>query len=189
MKKQIITSILGLALMIGIISLVSAETHYVGDTFEIPTDFEIVNCSVTNSTYGIDGLDLNWSGKNIIISTSPYSYPDNFSISCWVIKGRDVVEKHYSSGGGSCYYDTNYDWECGSWGSCVNGEQTRTCKEYNNCHSTYGKPNETQSCVDGVIDEINQTDLNQTGDVILDEPEKVGFWRRFWEWLKGLVGK
>ncbi len=96
MKKQIII-ILGLALMIGMISLVSAEIHYVGDSFEIPTDFEIVNCSVINSTHGIDGLDLNWSGKNILISTSPYSYPDNFTISCWVIKGKDIIEETYSS--------------------------------------------------------------------------------------------
>jgi len=188
MKKTIIT-ILGLALMIGIISLVSAEIHYVGDTFEIPTDFEIINCSVTNSTYGIEGLDLNWSGKNIIVSTSPYSSPNNLMINCWVIKGRNVVEKHYSSGGGgSCSYDLNYDWECSEWGACVNENQTRTCNEYNNCHGTYGKPVEIRSCIDGVID-LDPIDTNTTTDIIDPETEHIGFWRRFWNWFKGWFGR
>ena len=33
-----------------------AETIYSGDTIEIPTGLEIVNCSVINSTYDLEGL-------------------------------------------------------------------------------------------------------------------------------------
>ena len=49
----------------------------------------------------------------------------------------------------------------------MNENQTRTCNEYNNCHSTYGKPNEIQSCISDVID----LDINQTIDTPIDEPE------------------
>ena len=80
MNKQI-TIILTIGMLLSMMGLVWAETYYVGDSFEIPTDFEIVNCSATDGTYGTDGLDLNWSGKNILISTSPYSLFKNFSLS------------------------------------------------------------------------------------------------------------
>jgi hypothetical protein len=53
-----------------------------------------------------------------------------------------------SSGGsgGSCTYNKNYDWDCSKWSECVGGSQTRTCNSYNNCKSTYGKPELTRSC-------------------------------------------
>ena len=172
--------------MIGMIILVSAEIHYVGDSFEIPTDYEIVNCSVINSTYGEDGLDLNWSGKNILISTSPYSHPDSFSISCWVIKGQEVTEQHYSSGGGSsCSYNTNYDWQCGSWTSCMNGTQTRICNERNNCGSIYGRPKVINNCSEVVIVDNNDTIID---DVVIED-EDLSLWTRFWNWFKGLFGR
>lgn len=86
-------------------TIVSAISFYAGDTIEIPIDYEIVNCSVTNSTYDLEGLNLSWEEKNIIISTSPYYKSDNLTISCWVIKGKEIVEVsppvHYSFGGGS----------------------------------------------------------------------------------------
>lgn len=87
------------------ITLVSAISFYSGETIEIPLDYEIVNCSVTNSTYNLEGLNLSWKENNIIISTSPYYKSDNLTISCLVIKGKEIVEitppVHYSFGGGS----------------------------------------------------------------------------------------
>ena len=37
-------------------------------------------------------------------------------------------------------------WSCGSWSSCTNNLQTRTCTDSNNCGVTTGKPVESQSC-------------------------------------------
>lgn len=52
-----------------------------------------------------------------------------------------------SSGGGSgCSYNEFYDWECSEWDDCVNGKQTRTCKEKNNCGTTYKRPDVERSC-------------------------------------------
>lgn len=51
-------------------------------------------------------------------------------------------------------YDANYqcseicipDWQCGPWGSCVSGQQTRTCTDVRNCGTEEGRPTTTQSC-------------------------------------------
>ena len=181
MKKTTIT-ILTIGMLLSMIGLALAETYYAGDNFEIPTDYEIVNCSVIDSTYDLEGLNLNWSGKKIIISTSPYYYPDNLTISCWVIKYGEEVEQHYSSGGYSCSYNPNYDWKCGSWTDCINGIQTRTCNTYNNCGGTYGRPDVTNNCSDKIILDVN--------DTIIDDPiivdDDLSWWDKFVNWLKRL---
>lgn len=185
MNKQI-TIILTIGMLLSMIGLAWAETYYVGDTFKINAGFEIVNCSVTNSTYDLEGLDLNWSGENIIVSTSPYYQPDNLTISCWVIKYGEEVEKHYSSsrGGGSCSYNQNYDWKCGSWTGCINGNQTRICNPRNNCGNTYGRPDVINDCSEVIILDNN--------DTIMDEPiieDELSRWRRFINWLKRLFSR
>jgi len=38
------------------------------------------------------------------------------------------------------------NWICGSWNFCVNGQQTRTCTDSNNCGITTNKPATTQTC-------------------------------------------
>ena len=178
MNKQIIT----ILTIISLITIVSA-TYYSGDTIKIPTGFEIVNCSITNNTYNLTGLNLNWSGENIIVSTVPNYKSDNFTISCWVIKGKNVVEKHYSSGGGSsCSYNPNYDWNCEPWGACINQTQTRICRERNNCGSIYGRPNVVNNCSDVIILDVNDTIIDEP--VIIDEP--LSWWDNFVNWLKGL---
>lgn len=37
-------------------------------------------------------------------------------------------------------------WETGPWGACINGQQTRTVTDSNNCNTNSGKPATTQSC-------------------------------------------
>ncbi len=39
------------------------------------------------------------------------------------------------------------NWSCSAWGSCTNGEQTRSCIDLNNCYNATGKPSEGQSCI------------------------------------------
>ena len=38
------------------------------------------------------------------------------------------------------------DWTCGSWSTCVNGTQARTCTDKNSCGTTTNKPTLSQSC-------------------------------------------
>jgi len=49
-------------------------------------------------------------------------------------------------GGGGCTYNVNFDWKCSDWGECINGTQNRTCQKYNNCGTTYGRPETMQEC-------------------------------------------
>ena len=37
-------------------------------------------------------------------------------------------------------------WDCGAWGLCMNGQQTRTCLETIPCDGIIGKPVESQQC-------------------------------------------
>lgn len=38
------------------------------------------------------------------------------------------------------------NWQCSAFGTCVNGVQTRTCVDSNNCGTNLNKPSEQQSC-------------------------------------------
>jgi hypothetical protein len=38
------------------------------------------------------------------------------------------------------------DWNCTSWSSCINYQQTRTCTDLNTCNTTSDKPTTTRSC-------------------------------------------
>lgn len=38
------------------------------------------------------------------------------------------------------------NWDCGSWSSCYNGQQTRTCTDKNSCGTSVSKPGTVQSC-------------------------------------------
>ncbi|MDI6798764.1 MAG: PGF-pre-PGF domain-containing protein [Candidatus Aenigmarchaeota archaeon] len=38
------------------------------------------------------------------------------------------------------------DWTCTEWSACIEGKQTRTCTDRNNCGTTVNKPAETQTC-------------------------------------------
>ena len=47
-----------------------------------------------------------------------------------------------------CSASCTPNWLCTEWAVCsVNGTQTRTCTDQNNCGTTTGKPEETQSCI------------------------------------------
>jgi len=38
-------------------------------------------------------------------------------------------------------------WSCSDWSACVGAVHTKTCSDLNNCNTTSGKPNLTESCV------------------------------------------
>ncbi|PIN74411.1 hypothetical protein COV20_00085 [Candidatus Woesearchaeota archaeon CG10_big_fil_rev_8_21_14_0_10_45_16] len=43
------------------------------------------------------------------------------------------------------------DWQCSDWSECTDGQQTRSCKDWNFCGSEEGRPTENQACT--VIEE------------------------------------
>ena len=47
------------------------------------------------------------------------------------------------------------DWTCTAFGDCVNGLQTRTCTDRNNCGTTVQKPSESQSCANDCSSQNN----------------------------------
>ncbi len=51
------------------------------------------------------------------------------------------------------------DWNCSSWGECVEGSQERTCTDVNECGEDEGKPEETKSCE--CVSEWNCTDWSE----------------------------
>ncbi len=147
MKQRILKAITTMMFGIILLSFVSAFDYNLtaGETFTQDLGFEIMNCSITNNHSNLDGLNLSWQDTNLTISTVINYKPDNFTIDCWVMKYGEVEElRNY---GGDCTYKKDFDWNCSEWGDCINGIQTRICKEYNNCHTTYGKPVEAQNCL------------------------------------------
>ncbi len=49
-------------------------------------------------------------------------------------------------GGSSPSEDCKGNWKCGEWSKCINGEQTRTCMDLNNCRTFKYKPIEKIEC-------------------------------------------
>lgn len=56
--------------------------------------------------------------------------------------GMDGSQSGGSSGGTTCVEN----WDCGSWSSCYNGQQTRTCTDKNNCGTSVSKPGTLRTC-------------------------------------------
>src|SRR4030042_933097 len=144
MKTQII---LIFPILLLIITFVSA-TYYSGDTMIIPLDFKIVNCSISGNTYNLEGLDLSWEGKNIIISTPPLYQPDTFLVNCLVIKEEEIIELHYPWSGGGSSYTCKENWQCIDWAICINEIQKRTCWDLNKCGTENKRPIEERACTE-----------------------------------------
>jgi len=180
--QELISSIIFTWIIISlVVGLISAETIFAGEELIIPIDYKIINCSVTNSSYNLKGLNLSWYENNIIISTNPLYKPDNLTISCWVIKGKEVIKKDYPNGGsgGHCRIKKDFNWNCSEWSECINETQQRLCKEKNNCGNTYGKPIENRSCLI----------INNGKEIIDIEPsikEKLTWFQKFWNWIKSV---
>jgi len=161
-KRIYIISILSLFLL----NLVSASYNiYPGQDLVIPTEDEIVNCSVINSTYNLEGLNLSWNEKNILISTDINYQPDNLTISCWVIKYGKKVEQTYG-GGGSC----STTWNCSEWSECINGQQTRNCSKITPYCNAPPKPTTSQLC--NIKNETNTEEIS-TEENTNETPEKT----------------
>ena len=157
----IITIILG-------IGLVSAL--YGGETKIINFGFETDNCSIIpNQT---DGINFTFIDNNVIVQPA-INFIGSFNITCYDWLTRE--EQHYSSGGSSCKYKKDFNWNCSAWSNCENLIQTRTCKKFNNCGNAYGKPNLNQSCTiaGGGSTPYNETEVIEE---INPKPQKDKSW-------------
>ena len=146
-------------------------------------------------SWGVEGNSLNMKGFSvdyespiqvnkereipITLSAAYNFFPDSFTIHLYASTEKSE-EKIYKSRGSSCRPNKNFDWNCSEWNECIEGEQTRTCKKYNNCHNAYGKPEEIQNCT---INEINDSNPLDVTDV---DPKKISWWRKFLNWLKSI---
>jgi hypothetical protein len=63
-------------------------------------------------------------------------------------------------------------WTCSAWSACVNGVQTRTCTDTNNCGTTLGRPALSQTCV---ISECTSTSNCQVPEVCYNS--QCGLWQ------------
>jgi hypothetical protein len=57
--------------------------------------------------------------------------------------GTDIGARYAVTPTSSCAEQ----WSCGAWSECVNGSQTRTCYDANNCGTTTSCPARQQACV------------------------------------------
>lgn len=84
--------------------------------------------------------------EGIVCEDSAVECPDGFQASC----------PNSCSGGScsSCQPDCSEhpcieNWVCGGWSDCVEGQQTRTCTDENNCGTEEDRPADIQSCEAG----------------------------------------
>ena len=103
MKKQIVSIIIGIFL----ISLASALTYNItageSTSFMIPEEYGYY--SIVGNSTPID-LNITQEGLNITITPNKYSQSDTFSI-IFFNKEKEVIH-HYSSGGSTTKYKTEY---------------------------------------------------------------------------------
>ncbi|MEM2478869.1 MAG: Ig-like domain-containing protein, partial [Candidatus Pacearchaeota archaeon] len=133
---------------------------------------------------------VNGETSNVnLVNGSYYEFNKTFTRTgsyMWIVKCYDLAENEGSAnasfsltissaggsssggggsrgGGGRSYY-CSPSWQCSEWSACVNGKQTRSCVDLNNCGGI--PPVTERSC------EVNQT--NQTVSESIKEGEEKG---------------
>ena len=126
----------------------SKSTSSVGDgTYAV--EFEEGECSIDDSvTVTATKADFSGDSQGTIkeCDGDGECEADYFAIVNVIMRKITTPSNGGSSGGGSCTYNKDYDWQCGEWGECIDGVQARTCKAYNNCGNSYGRPETSKEC-------------------------------------------
>lgn len=157
---------------------------------EYNKDKEIdLNYEVEGNSFNLEGITFEFSDDNFVldkdedktitftITSQPNYRPDSFTITISADDSNiDEEEDSHISGRGSCRIDKDFDWKCSEWSKCVDRKQTRTCRKYNNCGNTYGKPNMIRGCTSV---EIEDTDIIIIDGVSDDETKT---------WKQALLG-
>ncbi len=176
MDKIKIGLIFGYIGILVLLNSIFAETIYAGkcNSIEFPNT-DPVKFFVEGNSSNMEGFTFNKIGTNITYCFHILYKPDNFTITFYNYQSVTTNGGSSLSGGGICRYNKNFNWNCSEWGGCSNGTKVRICKAYNNCHTTYGKPNETLNC--SVVQ-------NTTEPIILVPEEKLSLFRRIINFLK-----
>ena len=127
---------------------------YYGESYATEGNLQLWKCD----SYDLEGRSC--SGSWIDVTSSAIQNTDNnhFEYSTTSFSGFSIKEyvatvTSTGGGGGSCTYNENYDWQCGGWSFCVEGIQTRTCSERNNCGDNYGRLEVERNCEEEKIPE------------------------------------
>jgi hypothetical protein len=110
------------------------------------TDINVPYGTYSYSVYAVDKVAHlgGQSIKNDVVLSAPSS-------------GGGGGDTRVSGGGGAASYICDENWQCGSWSECVDGAQTRTCTDSEQCGTTINKPITSSTCsVEG------ETQLKQT---------------------------
>ncbi len=121
----------------------------------------------------LDGKKILFDFKNVVIyeffngEVTINSFPAELRYDCnsfqsnmrWTWKQRSTsktcagtsVLTFRSRDKKGCFYSASFQkceefWQCGEWGSCKGGKQTRTCADSNSCGTETRKPAEEQEC-------------------------------------------
>jgi hypothetical protein len=177
MKSQIILLLGILLLGVGVVSAM-----YSGETYEHTFDGEVINCSIINNTFNLDGLTLNWTGSKAIIETKVNYYPDNFTLSCWINQSIEVAEEVAIVSGGHSHKKVVTIPKNTNQTSVVLTNETNVV-------------NETIDLDDGLIDYENvdgiEKTTQRTGEPVKEKIESFvnnigNFFESIWNWFKEL---
>lgn len=99
-----------------------------------------------NAKYAFS-LEFNWNNTLIESSYSNFlveaTHRECVNQTCMIVSGAGNDE---CSGNLECREACQPSWSCSGWGTCINGQQTQTCVDANNCRTSSGRPSLTQSC-------------------------------------------
>jgi hypothetical protein len=125
-------------------SLISGENR----TFSI-----VSGPNLTESGCDSEWVCSSWSECSSITSTQTRT--------CTDISGNNCPNKPSES---QLCVPCQENWQCGSFGSCLNGEQTRTCFDIGTngsaCGTTFDQPNLNQSCISQLTIDYTPSNLN-----------------------------
>jgi hypothetical protein len=108
------------------------------------------NINLTRPEVLRDGLSFcsslscyNYSNETLILSLDVDSFFE-YTIREYI---APIVYSSVGSGGSGCSYNSSFNWNCSEWSICDNGVQIRSCLNFNNCGSTFGRPETQRSCI------------------------------------------
>lgn len=162
-KKQNLSSNIGYLIVNGIDE---EKTFYIDRIDNLSNQICVKDSEISS----INSISSGCSASNEKIVKCPGT---NSSISCtisssgnkFIVSGltNSAVKEYLSSLPDD---DCEPNWDCSSWSICSNNLQTRTCPDINNCSSSIGRPNITQSC------SSTPTTCTQRWNCTTWEPEK-----------------
>lgn len=125
--------------------VVSRNGNYLGNTTSLTyTDVSVPYGTYSYSVYAVDKIRHN-SGlaiKNDVILSEPTNNGGGSSGGGGGSSRNTIV----IGGDEEDSYICEESWQCGEWGECIDGEQTRICTELSQCGTTLDRPAIVQEC-------------------------------------------